>query len=1278
MKLRLTASIHALFSRFVVNSNMNRRAAPEAGSNAGRGFRYQDLIGSLFVTRMYLGEKGFEAIVPEGSDDYEIRNVQGITLVDTKSNRANARLRSESDDLASLHKLWARPLIPGTQISEYWLVTERSRGNKLATEKISAQEILREDVSDKSEISFILVEPDPLQKATELLAAQRGIPPLAAQLVVIAFARMVGERASANGPLDIEKREAITSSDAERIAERVLAAVDAGRLEVLRRSGFVGAVDFATPLEDPGFYLGVDVQPGHFAAGLVLERPDEAARIIEALNRSGAVVIRGPSGAGKSSLMWNAVLAARETRRWFRVNASVGAEPEDIKAFLEAYESVAIGFVIDDIGRGGVEAWNSLRLYCRTHARAVIIGSIRSEDAALLSARHTIVEICTDVDDQLAHALWVRLRERGQTRWPGWSEPWAQSQGLLLEYGHLLTAGARLTTVILDQIRTRLEQKRDHELAILSASALAAAHGGSVLIETLRHQLSLSPADMARALERLIAEHLIRVDRSGENLSGLHSLRAASISSALAEVGYSTIAEQARMAVAITDIASLEKVISGLVASGAISDEAVAKEAAARLAGKVVLSEVSAAVRGLRAGVLRLTARSWLETLPAAGIPRKLATAAALMGLTAPADLPDIGEMRKLAASGNKLYASVAAQRFPTSLASVLIAGLNESAVHASTTDRVEALSALARAPLTAGQRADLAALPLNFDHLSIVDVVRILDAAESIDPVIASDWVGRIRQVDLLERLSIETPFAMPVTREVTEDGCVVHGTIYEAAVRPGESPNEYLVAHVRSIMRLEPMAALVHVRLVDMNAVTSLHIDSEKRISRENAPPIALAQSNRSVLDAVGVEVASESWSHYLMLGEQLLKRGLHAMQRLLDSVMIGRINQQALTILNEVVTSCDDLIAPADPPVRTGEKSSRLSGRHVTPLQNIVFSSNAHLISRVIKLPDSAAALAAYVKDLIKQVDDAKQEPWSLVKDCAPVELDQLQHTLRQIELISLEAAASGLSPGQRWQKADGKPRDAFDWIAKRSQNSFLKRIGTRCTELSRIVFQELPGAVLFGPTFEDGIMWQARFIATFPLSKPTDFDRWIKEAREIGERLRVQTQEGEDIVLIPLLNGYAAVDYTYQLSRGNHFSIVTPMLIAAGQTSLLLAPDESVIDKLDVPLIRHPIELEHVSMALRDISGMYQLGLGGPERPLAEREHFDLMISDLAINGPRFINIISCVDHPVIDRLRSTINFFLFDTECESFNLNFSSDDIQNVLVEFTWRRSQMSH
>lgn len=1247
---------------------------PESGSNAGRGFRYQDLVGALFVTGMYLGDSGFGAIVPEGSDDYEICGSDGVVLVDTKSNRPGARLRSRADDAASLRKLWARPQKPGGAVVEFWLVTERGRSAGPAMGKVNASDLFPEDAHADAERSYIVEQRDPFRAAVELLVARRGLTPLAAELVVIAFAREVGDLASANGPLDLEQRRAITPSDAERIAARVLTGIDADRLEALQRSGFVSAVDFVTPVEDCGFYLGVDVQPGHFVAGLAIDRPRAAAQVVAALEGTGAVVVRGPSGAGKSGLMWNSVLASRESRRWFRVNTSVEPAADALTAFFEAYRGVSIGFVVDDIGRGGIRAWSELARRCATQSQAVILGSIRSEDAALLPARHTIEEIEIDADPELARQLWTRLRELGQTRWAGWSEPWDQSQGLLLEYGHILTVGARLDAVVLDQVRARLAQRRDHELAVLGATALSAVHGGPVSISILRVHLNLTIADMARALERLVAEHLVRVDEAEESLTGIHALRAASISSALSHIGYSTRAEQAKAAIAVTHLASPEKVIGGLIASGDVSADVAADAIAHKHKGDVALPSIAAAVRGLRRGALTLTVRDWLQALPAAGIPRKLATASAMVGVNDAAQMPNIGELRKLAAYGNRLFATVAEQVIPATLASALIQGLREGAGRASAIDLADALSALAKARLTPLQRAELAAITLDFDLLPVGDVVNILDVAESIDPSVPLAWVERADHRDLLERLCTETPFALPLARENAEEGLVVRGDIFEAAVRYAETPNDALVAHVHAIMRLEPRAARADVRLVDAQGARSLYLDAEKHMARGNAPPKALAQSNRHVLDVVAVEVGSDSWSRYLVRGEEMLGRGLKAFQRLLDSIMVGKVNQQALAALNQVVADCDDLIAPAEPPRSSAGDPKAPSGRHLTPLQNSVFNANASLIARVAKLPDGAAALAAYLASLVQHAEDAKREPWSLVRATPPTDIDTLQQILRDLEVVALEAAASGLSPLQRWRPAGRKPKGAFDLVARGSRRAFLARVETRTDALLKVIVRELPGASLVPPTLADGVLWRIRFVATFPLATKADLKRWLAEAVIIGERLRGRVEDGEDIALVPVLNGRAAIDYAYQLSRADIESMMGSPLRAVEQSSLLTAPDPSLVSRLEVPVTREPIELGGLFEALRDLVGIHRLGFGGPERHRIEQQRLDEAVSDLKRCGDHLVKLFNGIDHPSAEALRSFLGGFLASLETGEVVPMPSPEVVQDALLELAWHQS----
>lgn len=1248
-------------------SDRNTRG-PSAGSNAGRGFRYQDQVGALLLARMLAGQEDFEALTPEGSDDYEIVYAQGIVLVDAKSTRSSVRARSDADDIADLRRLWSRPVRPGVPVLACWLIKERA--DHAPSVRIPAAGVFHASESPRGDASFLIAEPSPLVAAAEILSRARGCNPLAGELIAIALAQRVGELASQNGPLPLEQRGSITREEVERVVGRVLTAVDVERLQALQRTGFLQSVDYTTPLHDAGFYLGVDVQPGHFAAGLAIERHDEAAQICAALEASGAVLIRGPSGAGKSGLLWSAVLASRRKRLWFAVNPHVVPSDSDLTAFFEAYGTVPLGLAIDDVGRGGVEAWAQLRDRCRRHGRAVLAGSIRSEDISVIPSRHALAEYEAKPDQSLAQQLWRRLRDRQQTGWAGWAEPWAQSKGLLLEFGHLLTAGDRLASVISDQIRTRLQEGRDAELAILSSSALAGAHGGSVSISALRRHLALDPATTARALERLLAEHLVRLDATGERLGGLHALRASAIAHSLSDVGHSTLAEQATTAVRLVETDGLEKVIGGLVASSAIDHDAAAVVVAQRDMADSTLANLAAALRGLRAGALVHSVRAWLAATPREVVPRKLATTAAVMGLVPNSRFPD-DRLRRVAECGQRLHSAVALQRFPQRLASALIEALADNVGGASVDDTVEALAALARAPLDASQLNEIAAVRLELAAYPIDDVVRILDAAESIHPRIGAAWVEHADE-DLLQRLVDETPFALPLVRESTAHGFVVKGDIYEAASGVRLSPNDVLVRHVDAIMRLEPSAVRANVRLVDSTGMRSAHLDAEKNMPRENAPPSTFTRSNRRVVDVVAAEVASESWSRYLTDGERLLKDGLRALRRLLDSVCIGRLNQQALERLNSVVASCDDLIAPSEPSILQGKE--KIDGRHLTPLQNVVFNGNEDLVSRFAKLPSGAGALAGHASNMVELAEKALAEPWPLVRDAPPAELSELQEVYRKIEHIALEALASSRNPRLHWQTSLPRSGGAFDVLAARSRAAMQRRIEARSATLLQTLRSELPQTMLIAPRIEDGLLWSSGFVATFVVDTFDEFFDWIDDAQAIRDRLLAALSDDEDVTLVPIVNGHAAVDYSYPLSRGRPGSIVASVMDAAGLASRLGHPSKTLIQRLDTPLLRHPAEFERGITALQQLNGLHHHGLGGPERPAVEQAAWHESVAALAEFLPALREHFHGIENPSVTALERVLEAIVSG---EPFGLGedaLSPKELQLALAKLSWKRA----
>ena len=153
-----------------------------------------------------------------------------------------------------------------------------------------------------------------------------------------------------------------------------------------------------------------------------------------------------------------------------------------------------------------------------------LLGSIRQEDVNLIGNQSDAAVISIAVDEALAQSVWEKLSDTHLTGWTHWREPFEQSEGLMLEYVHLLNQGRRLAEVIGDQIRLREHEGRVDELAIVRGAAVLSVLGGEVDAGRLSELLDVGPNAANVALKRLIDEHLVRESRPGV-LGGLHMLR---------------------------------------------------------------------------------------------------------------------------------------------------------------------------------------------------------------------------------------------------------------------------------------------------------------------------------------------------------------------------------------------------------------------------------------------------------------------------------------------------------------------------------------------------------------------------------------------------------------------------------------------------------------------------------------------------------------------------------------------------------------------------------
>ena len=300
-------------------------AGEPCGARGGRGFRYQDLVTTAFLAEMHAGVRAQPPLSPK----------VGMTL------------RSSVETLTNWHKSRAGNRISGPSRPATWRGTSSMAGNATNLGFVPAESIharAREPIADAEDIDgpvpgavADLIRSrgglawklwrtcfngracaglrDPLAHAAQLLAESLGGEPGQYVVHLQALRAAAGEAADANANVSEQTPASVTITDVTRILDDINQTVDRDQLDVVLTSGVCEPIDFLTPLDDPAFYLGVDVVPGHVTAGLVLERPDVLATIDDSLEQRRPVLITGPSGAGKSAAMYLAGYLDRGRRR---------------------------------------------------------------------------------------------------------------------------------------------------------------------------------------------------------------------------------------------------------------------------------------------------------------------------------------------------------------------------------------------------------------------------------------------------------------------------------------------------------------------------------------------------------------------------------------------------------------------------------------------------------------------------------------------------------------------------------------------------------------------------------------------------------------------------------------------------------------------------------------------------------------------------------------------------------------------------------------------------
>lgn len=1050
------------------------KKATRAGSNAGRGFRYQDAVSAWLAVEIWAGRRAPSTMIPEGGDDVELRGEE-TSFVQVKSRREHLGNYTEGEAAGHIKDLWSRSISSLPQPEKLELVLERNIGGLALLDEQPAKCVIEGPINvrlsafggatDLLPRTTVTVTTSPQEWAISLIVGRLNCTPIAAQMCFAELLVRVGVLADENGRLTPQSYRGLSISDTETVIRDALAAIDVDAIERALREGVCEPVDFLTPLNDPNFYLGVDVEPGHVAAGLVSERPRSRSAVVEGIEQRRSALIVGPSGAGKSALMWEAANTLRHTVRWFRIRNLSAADIPAVRQLIRTFrasEDSPLGFVMDDIGRNGPESWGSLLKEAMSVPGVVLLGSVREEDVTLIAERARAAEVRADPDDELAERLWQELCEAGKTDWAGWREPWNLSDGLLLEYVHILTRGQRMRELLSDQVVARIsDPDRSLELDILRSGAWAGAANAEIDASRLAHTLSVSEAELSRALQRLIQEHLVRSPAPGA-VTGLHQLRSEELLRLTHQTTLPTLETSFERTAASVPGTDLEPLVADTLSARRLPVTAVLDSLVIRLEGDPDARALASALRGLGSGRVSSGVDEWLDTPEARALPRTQVGTAAMFGI-AGIDLGSLSIIPEVQAAADRLSRikgspeddprRLMMERMSPSALSALIATADLANLE-------EILAALVGMPLSETIRAVLREVPENLLNADLHLVESVMGTLCALDREIAIHWVTEVGQEALFARVQSETAWAGPVAIENADGGAIVRCDLWYVVGSVQENPHDAVVSLCELILALCPSADIAASNAItasgELAGLAQLPL-ATKRIPRENLPPPSVPQWNRRWGDQISRSVAAPSYSDYLTRGVAILEAVVPALEKIFDAHFRGKDALGGLfETLNSLNARTEALTPPAVSSLEASGAGSGDANTDVTKFQNLLHSASVNLVTRFAKLPEQAGAYIAWVSDLIIDVDKAiAEEPWQLIGDASPPMLTRLKVLLENLRLLAGEAHERQEPPAATWVTHGKGARvgNALRLISISANAAGEKRLAQRKLEIER---------------------------------------------------------------------------------------------------------------------------------------------------------------------------------------------------------------------------------
>lgn len=1132
-------------------------SATRSGAWASRGFDFQHTVAAWLAARLIAGDLHTQALVPEGFEDVTIesetsRHIQiksrgehlGLFPAGTASSHIlNAwhRHRKRGRESESLTVVFERGIEGETGLSRFDTPLSDSLGHNSplrlsisatahnrGLEEGEVQELL--EVTTVYGVSWSTVDED---SRTLLGAAFERLQPAALNYLARELRVVVAETATLNAPVaDYAHRHSLDRNELTRRSQHFIEQVDLEALEAAVTLGLCSPLSLAEPMHDERFYEGVATQPGHVAAGLVVPRADLIGEAVTGIQETSSVILTGPSGVGKSALLWS-IPHALPGVMWFRVNRISPADvPEILRLCCSHRVSDAnpIGLLIDAAGTGLFNGWPVLREEVAATPGLFIISTARHEDLISLGDLSGCTTITVALDEEAAEAIFNGLRDRSATDSPHWREAFEHAGGLTLEFTHMLTRGQRLSSVVTEQIRRRVAERRNVELDLLSLSATADQWSVSLPVDSAAEACGLSQLELREPIARLAEEHLL-IERNGM-ISGVHQLRSVAISNAIHEQPPPTLEHTISRLLPVLDPEQIKRFIPNALRDKPQLDQLFHDAALNERNGAV---ELTAYLRGLRLFDFYERALNWKNIAEHHGVPSAHQPAAQLFAITG-TDLPNffpegvkhaVSDMTATpeSARGTTVISSVGAQRFAEALAATDDLGLatellfelerSEIEIAAECQSRFSAPSLL----IEAVQRA------------TVEQVADLVVTANSIDPNLAQSFIDSSGgEAALVAKIRDADPWISDLQINDSDDGPVAYARILHVSDAVHGDPHDRVIALGRLLLRSFPRTTHVDVKLV-------LPGGHDYQIGEHQ-----LGSTNlRREYDHSELEVA---WNRERMrvtnavLGATDTER-LAAALPLLDATaqlttIVGNafaaadVRHVDTNQLADQINSLDDQAKQIGPRLNSRERRLDVDGDQeprsmsADPLSGLVTDLTDNVFRRLTTL-DNPAALAAHLSDQViaKSLRRAQEEPWHLLgHNTFPESLASLENDLHNLlAVVAALSADSSANAGLIRAARAGGHQGALRRAADAARRLTRRRLQARKTQLEQVGRGIGRRFRVYMPKDDQYQLVSERLIA---LDVPSLIE-WSNALEETSTAIQDAGLPGEKFTLVPIRNG-----------------------------------------------------------------------------------------------------------------------------------------------------------